>query len=140
MRFRKLPADLQERVFSYYEYRYQRKYFDEREILHWRYLSYPLRKVSLLKAFLLFEHTCAYRFLSVRLSVTGPKLGRLENNSYFNKQSRWHVSRLDISCDGSKSACLCHGKCNNVAHEESRSTTGFVYVEIPKAFHVVCAI
>ncbi len=78
---------------------------------------------------------------SVCLSVTGPKLRRLENNSYFNKQSSWHVSRLDISCDGSKSACLCHGKCNNVAHEKSRSTTGvIVYIEIPKAFHVVSAI
>ena len=43
MRYRKIPAETQARVLSYYEHRYQRKYFDEAAIL--RQQSTPLRRV-----------------------------------------------------------------------------------------------
>ena len=94
----------------------------------------------------LFEHTCAYaqwahmhRFLSVCLSVTGPKLRRLENNSYLHKKSSWHISSFDISCDGSKSACRCRSKCINVAHDEVIPTTGVLEFQKSFMFWVRCA-
>ncbi len=62
-----------------------------------------------------------HRFLSVCPSVTGPKLRRLENNSNLKKHSSWHVSRSDISFDGSKSKCWCHSKSINVTHDEVSS-------------------
>ena len=45
MRYRKLPQDLRQKVFDFYEHRYQRKYFDEDSILE--SLSPGLREVSL---------------------------------------------------------------------------------------------
>ena len=33
MRYRKLPQEIRQKVFDYYEHRYQRKYFDEDSIL-----------------------------------------------------------------------------------------------------------
>ena len=45
MKFRKLPLDLQLRIQDYFEHRYQRKLFDEKGILNYESMSYPLRKV-----------------------------------------------------------------------------------------------
>ena len=73
----------------------------------------------------------SYASLSVPLSVTGPKLRRLENNSHLKKHSSWYVSRSDISLDGSKSACWCHSKSINVAHDEVN------WIWFPDEFYVV---
>ena len=44
MRYRKIPGQTQKRVLDYYDHRYQRKFFDEDEILQEQ--NDPIRRVS----------------------------------------------------------------------------------------------
>ena len=89
----------------------------------WRFWRYICTKFSLRSVPDFWAHLClctvgSFASLSVRPSITGPKLRRLENNLYLKKHNSWHVSGSDISFDGSKSKCWCHRKSINTAHDE----------------------
>ena len=68
MRYRRLPETLREKVFKYYEHRFQGKMFDEQGILN--ELSSPLREVSLWENLMLVvvyvSVLCCYR-ITVKL-------------------------------------------------------------------------